>query len=343
MIQKKLIKVFQEEIASGKIVENGQIPTFRTLSCRYDCSVATVKRMVDDLTRMGLLRAVRGRGTFVAGHTAMEEVSTERSSQIGAILLDDQFLDAMEHCKDEFLQEGWMFSIYRSTPDAQSPEREKNFLQKARDLAFSAIVMEASPIPPVNTELFLRMRSDGMKIIHLSPYLDDMSAECAFLPDFRSAGLLAAVKAALAGYRGIVFFPADNEAPFSRLVDSGIRQIADEISLTVLENAPRGRDMKVIGSFLQNMPERTAVVALDTELGRDIMDTAAAAGMVLRRDFGIVSIMESPKDKSSHSYLTFDFNAIIRDALHFAIDRSHSPFESVCRCYPAHFRDQNTL
>lgn len=342
MVQKKLIKTLQEEIRSGAIVENGQIPTFRDLSSRYGCSVATVKRMVDDLTRMGLLRVVRGRGTFVAGHPEAE-LSVERSAQIGAILLDDQFLDTLEHCKDEFLREGWMFSVYRSTPDAQSPEREKNFLEKARDLAFSAIIMEASPIPPVNTELFRRMRSDGMKIIHLSPYLDDMSSECAFLPDFRSAGLLAAVKAALAGYRRIAFFPADNEAPFSRLVDAGIRQIADEIPLTVQGNAPRGRNLKVIGSFLKTMPERTAVVALDTELGRGILETAAESGLVLRRDFGIVSIMESPKDRSNHSYLTFDFETITRDALRFAIDRSHSPFESVCRCYPAHFRDLNTL
>ena len=102
-----------------------------------------------------------------------------------------------------------MFSIYRSTPDAQSPERERSFLRKAQELAFSAIVIEASPIAPVNTDFFRRMRSDGMKVIHLSPYIDDMSAECAFLPDFRSAGLLAAVKAALAGYESITFFPAD--------------------------------------------------------------------------------------------------------------------------------------
>ena len=91
-----------------------------------------------------------------------------------------------------------------------------------------------------------------------------------------------------------------------------IRQIADEIPLTVQENAPRGRNLKVIGSFLKTMPERTAVVALDTELGRGILETAAESGLVLRRDFGIVSIMESPKDRSNHSYLTFDFETITR-------------------------------
>ena len=56
MVQQKLVKTFQKEIESGAIVENGQIPTFRDLSRRYSCSVTTVKRMVDDLARLGLLR-----------------------------------------------------------------------------------------------------------------------------------------------------------------------------------------------------------------------------------------------------------------------------------------------
>ncbi len=341
MVQQKLVKTFQKEIESGTIVEDGQIPTFRDLSRRYSCSVTTVKRMVDDLARLGLLRVIRGRGTFVTGQE--EGAAQGRSQQIGAIVLDDQFLDTLERCKEDFLSQGWMFSVYRSTPDAQSPERERNFLQKAQDLAFSAIIIEASPIAPVNTDFFRRMRSDGMKVIHLSPYIDDMSAECAFLPDFRSAGLLAAVKAALAGYRNITFFPAESRAPFSRLVDEGIRQIADEISLAVLEHAPATRDPETIRAFLKNMPGRTAVVCLDSEMGSGAIRCAREIGMEIRKDFGVVSIMESPKDRSSHSFMTFDFERIIRDALNFAIDRNRSPFEAVCRYYPAHFCDLNTL
>lgn len=147
MVQQKLVKAFQKEIESGAIVENGQIPTFRDLSRRYSCSVTTVKRMVDDLARLGLLRVIRGRRNFVAGQEK-EAVAPERSQLIGAIILDDQFLDTLEQCKDDFLGQGWMFSIYRSTPDAQSPERERSFLRKAQELAFSAIVIEASPIAP---------------------------------------------------------------------------------------------------------------------------------------------------------------------------------------------------
>lgn len=342
MVQQKLVKAFQKEIESGAIVENGQIPTFRDLSRRYSCSVTTVKRMVDDLARLGLLRVIRGRGTFVAGQEK-EAVGPERSQLIGAIILDDQFLDTLEQCKDDFLGQGWMFSIYRSTPDAQSPERERSFLRKAQELAFSAIVIEASPIAPVNTDFFRRMRSDGMKVIHLSPYIDDMSAECAFLPDFRSAGLLAAVKAALAGYESITFFPADSRAPFSRLVDAGIRQIAGEIPLAVLENAPATRDPEAVRAFLRTVPRRTAVVCLDSEMGSCTIRCAQEEGMEIRKDFGVVSIMESPGDKSTHSFMTFDFEKITRDALNFAIDRNRSPFEAVCHCYPAHFCDLNTL
>ncbi|HCS36183.1 MAG TPA: GntR family transcriptional regulator, partial [Sphaerochaeta sp.] len=55
----------QNKILSGYWPEDAMIPTELELCKKHDVSRITVRRALDDLVQMGLIRRARGKGSFV--------------------------------------------------------------------------------------------------------------------------------------------------------------------------------------------------------------------------------------------------------------------------------------
>lgn len=62
----RLISALSQDIKSGKLRSGDRLPPHRDLAWRLQIGVATVTKAYAALERQGLLRTVRGRGTFVA-------------------------------------------------------------------------------------------------------------------------------------------------------------------------------------------------------------------------------------------------------------------------------------
>ena len=340
MARKDILQLFRQEIDNGTIVNDSLIPTFRQLGERYSCSAATVKRMVDQLESHGILHTIRGRGTFVAG----AEITPKRNYKqiIGCIVLDDQFKTELERVKDDYLMQKCFFSIYNASADAQSPEREKRFLELANEQEFCAIIMEATPVEPVNTALFKRMRFDGMKIIHLSPYLDDMSDECFSMPDFYAAGQLGIVKCEVKQYRNLVFLRGNERAPFVNAWEKGVQQMSQNMNIRILPDI-NGREDAELLTELHALPHSTAIFSVNTELGERVLQLARLHGINIPGDLGLMSLSQSVHSESRHSHFSFDYNMIMNDALTYCNDRNINALETVQKYYPPSFVDMRTL
>jgi GntR family transcriptional regulator len=61
----QLVQILREQILSGRLGPNDQLPTEETLCQAYGVSRGTVRRAITTLTYEGLIRAEQGRGTFV--------------------------------------------------------------------------------------------------------------------------------------------------------------------------------------------------------------------------------------------------------------------------------------
>jgi len=336
-------RIRQDATNGGSILlPGGKLPSLRALAEHYRCGLATVQRAIDRLETEGLLRVVRGRGTFLLGST--DAPARRKSKMLGAILLEGSFMHEFHSRKEMYLADGWLFSIYDATPDHQSPEKERLFLENANTQNFAGVIIEASPYQPTNQELFLRLRSDGCKVIHTVPYLDDMSGECYFLVDYQQNAELATLKVALAGYKEILYVGRPRTAPHVGLIEKGIANIVADADLHVLGRlCVQHKETEAILQALSSLPRQSAILCFDTELGEIVRYCCGKLGRTIPKDFGLVSVINSFAVNPQHSHVVNDPGTILTDILAYAMDNRRSPFENIHRLYRGTFCDLGTL
>ena len=338
----KIIDVLRDDIAANRIVSDGKLPSMREVSSRYKCGTTTVKRAFDLLEQEGIIRVVRGQGTFVIGHK--DAPQQKKSKLIGAILLNGALMCEISAIKDQYLQNGWLFSIYDATLDHQSPEKEKLFLTNAMKQNFSCFIISASPIEPVNTELFMKLRAQGCKVIHTVPYKKDMSDECYFFTDYAQAAGLATWKIAAAGYKNIVYLGRETTAPHVEYVNEGVQNTICDSGLNLVQSfTVHHKESEAIIECLKQLPPQTAILSFDTEIGEIVSHCAARLGKKIPGDFGLVSILNVFGITASHSSTCGDIRALVNDLMAYATDETRSPFDRVQRIYRNSFCDKGTL
>ncbi|MBR2723123.1 MAG: GntR family transcriptional regulator [Lentisphaeria bacterium] len=338
----KLVDIIRNDIENNKIVEDGKLPTLRQLAVRYQCGTTSVKRAFDLLEQDGIIRVVRGRGNFVIGHK--DAPKQKKSKLIGTILLNSAFMCELAAVRDKYLQDGWLFSMYDASFDRQSPEKEKLFLRNAMKQNFSSFIITASPIEPVNTELFMQLRANGSKVIHLSAYKEDMSDECCFLTDYEHSASLAVWKIAAANYKNILYIGRENTAPHVSKIEKGIKNTLADTGLNLIDSfTVHYKESDNIIEHLQKLPPSTAILAFDTEIGEIVSWCAQRFGKSAPADFGLVSIMEVFGVNANHSYTAGNISEIVSDVLEYAIDEKISPLETFHKYYRNTFCDKKTL
>lgn len=338
----KIIDILRDDIASNRIVTDGKLPPMREVSSRYKCGTTTVKRAFDLLEQEGVIRVIRGQGTFVIGHE--DAPQQKKSKLIGAILLNGALMCEISAMKDEYLKKGWLFSIYDASVDRQSPKKEKLFLTSAMKQNFSCFIIAASPLEPVNTELFMRLRAQGCKVIHTAPYKKDMSDECYFFIDYAHAAGLATWKIATAGYKNVVYLGRENTAPHVEYINEGVENTISDAGLNLVQSfTVHHKETEAIIECLKQLPPQTAIISFDTEIGEIVNHCAERLGKSAPRDFGLVSILNVFGINASHSSTHWDVRKIVSDLMEYATDETQTPFDRVQRMYRCKFCDKGTL
>ena len=294
-MKRQYLYALEEDIASGQFGNNSRLPSFRELAAKYECSIASIKSAVDTLQAKGLVESIHGKGTFFTDRGKVPLPRTERKKIIGAILLRNGWLEAMEAMKLEYQQKGWFLALYDACADMQDPRKEKEFLEMALREGFTGILLAATPIQPVNTRLFSDMRRKGMKIAHIAYYQNDMSHETYFLLDY-AAGLEMAVRQAEEhGFSTILPIRDGSRAPVFNLIEQSLQAIKTPLHILetrrcqmkyaewvsekkLYDDEQRNREANNAFLPLADLSRDTLILAYRAETAHEILQVFREAG-----------------------------------------------------------------
>ena len=331
MITDTIINTLRNDLQSDHYKQAGQLPPFRDLAQRYNCSPASIKRAVDYLRREGLLLSA-GKRIFLA-NAAPRGSYIKRNRVIGIIVLNDSSRKTIENIKETWLKKGWLLAVYNASEDHQASERERQFLLTAEAEGFTAVIMTATPLEPCNTALFPKLRHEGMKIAHLNPYRKEMEEECYFMPDWRATGRLAVSQAAMYGYRRIAYVNNRNVPPFKEWQFEGIQEMTYGLGLELLP------EVDLDASQISALSTDTAYLCASP-------DSALALQQRLRKNGKslVISLSESLDSNNNEVYdaeVVFNSAEQLNAALEYATDESIGSLERVQRLFPPIFKTKN--
>ncbi len=330
----------RRDIAAGRFPSGKQLPGFRELAAQYDCSRGTIENAVRILADEGVLRTIQGRGTFLANVGTPPPRKANRI--VGAVLLRNCWLEAMEKLRDEYLKKGWFISTYCSSEDLQNPAAEKQFLEHALAQNFAAVILVGTPLEPLNTELYRKMRRAGMKVLHLTHYRDDMSGEAAILPDYRMAGVLGCSAAVMRGYRNIVYIARTPAlSPSTRWRQTGMEEMIGALQLNRLKDILIPHHGGNIGDadfikflpFLKRLPPGTAILADSCDLlyaFHLFRDRAGVSGEPLFE----LSLSGTSPLAPLLNHISFDYEESIRLAMDYVMNNTFLPLAPFQKSLP---------
>ena len=84
-VSEQMAAVLRDEIRSGVLGPNGQIPSLRDLTERFGVATATAQKVVDSLRREGLIYTSPGRGSFVRDPLPDSEPEEQHSPEYLAV------------------------------------------------------------------------------------------------------------------------------------------------------------------------------------------------------------------------------------------------------------------
>lgn len=347
----------RKDILSGDFTDSAAIPSFRELAVRYHCGFATVTRAIKVLQEEGLLVTVHGKGTFVAGTSLQPKM--KQANIVGVVTLAGRWTVAFENLKHEWIDKGWFLSRYDASSDMQDPEYERKFILKAQSERFSSLVMVATPNESNNAPLFKRLRHEGLKIAHLSPFQVDMSRECYFLFDHFGTGRSAVAKALESGYKHVAFIEVKKgmSPPFVSIAFTGVDSMVKELGLPRCpvisaipwenQKAPMEEIIQIEAALIPRLlsfPKRTAFICSQFELGSAIYAVLVKAGVRVPEDYGVVALDESYLPvKPEISFFSFDYMRQVKAALEYATDGKINSAQMVQQLFPPRFNCHKTL
>lgn len=107
----------KEEIIDGKIVEDEQLPSIRSLAKDLKISILTVKKAYDELESEGYLKSVQGKGSFVSSKND-EFIKEERLKELENHMREIIKISNLYEISKKELYDLFEF-IYRSESDGE--------------------------------------------------------------------------------------------------------------------------------------------------------------------------------------------------------------------------------
>lgn len=181
-----------EEITNGRYGKGDMLPTENEIAESYEVSRITTKKALGMLVEEGVIRRVRGKGSFVInvpeskGARTLKQVNS--SNLIGLVIPDfsDGYAGEMLKAIEEDAARLGLFVVLRRSQGLQSLEQEA--IESLIDLGVKGLII--MPVHGENyNQLILRLVLDGFPVVFVDRYLKGISSSFVTTDNVHSAKL----------------------------------------------------------------------------------------------------------------------------------------------------------
>lgn len=294
-------------IEENKFSSNSKIPSENALSRRLSVSRETVRRALDRLVEEGLLRRVRGSGTYIEKEAALSWELGDSGGRLKiGLILQGQDSDA-----NSSLMEGIRSVLSPDHVDLRTFLTDNKFanerrcLQSVMNQGFQGFIVDgvkASLLNP-NLDCYQKIYQKRIPVIFYNNYYKNLKCPRVVVNDLRCAEELIGLLIRN-GHRNIAgIFVSDNYQSIEKfqgmaatLQKNGVDYQDDYIKWCVSNEAHDVRFARSIDRFLKGLPHCTAVVCCNYMIYRLVRQVLEKQGRRVPQDCSLVCFDYSRED-----------------------------------------------
>ncbi len=240
-IEKELVKEIRERRRNGRL----KLPDENVLAEQFSVSRKTLRNALDRLKKRNVIKAIKGKGTFIVSSGALSSLNL--TSMIGIIA--PNFKHPMETAIVEGVREylsGCELDLVLWSSEA-NPATEAKYLKRAQEIGISGLIWWPH-LPAVNHEFVYKMSEDGFPMIMVDRQYPGL--DCPVVEPNHYTGMLEAVKYLISlGHKRIGFITGSQEQ--RELVES--IKLREQAYLDALQQADLPIDERLIISLEPDM------------------------------------------------------------------------------------------
>lgn len=316
----------RERVEDGRLGAGEPIASISDLADRYDIAYGTARKAIRELVDEGVLVSEWGKGTFVAPCRDPEE---KNDGLIALAYPLGRYADVLHQLQEDVTQRGGMLTLHNCVEDNKDPEVERKFLESVKSSGFRGVGLFASPVPPLNTDLYADLRAEGIKVALLARPQYDVTEEAVFLPNHRRGGYCVVRELSQRGYEKIVFVGSRDLAVYKEWILEGARRAESQTEATVqavrqgieFEAAPSLVDGACVDEWMASLEENTAAVAFRAQFAARLEDARQRMESDVKNDICVVSCFLDPLPGYEHlPRIEYDVPELLEKTVDYLLD-----------------------
>jgi len=291
----QLTDTLRAAIQSGRYGFGAKLPSENELTRLYACSRQTVRQALSILDAEGLTERVRGSGTFVKG-TRVKHVWMHNVAVVSTYISEYILPSMLAGIQQELSANGYTAMFFATNNRVDS---ERRILNELMHKPIDGLLVEGtkSALPNPNLDLYRNLRSQGIPVVFLNGFYQDLTDFPHVVTDDRQGGYTATNFLIHKGHRKIAgIFKNDDRQGHERylgyssaLIEHGLDLIDDN----VLWFTTHTRADMVNRYGLQTVEGCTAVVCYNDEVAVPLLNLILHSGKNVPQDMAMISFDHS--------------------------------------------------
>lgn len=307
-----IVTDIKEQVANGVLLPGSKIKSENELSEEYGLSRQTVRHSIAVLEEDGLVRRVKGSGTYITDNALTDRSNRKKVAVVTTYVNNYIFPQMIQHMEKVLADSGYMVQIY-FTYNRISKEREiLEGIIEADEVAGIIIEATKSNLPNPNLKYFEKLKQMHIPVLFINTYYEELNMPHVSINDVQ-AGALATEHVIEKGHTKIggVFKLDDGQGAkryfgfLETINKAGINISGNDIVWfdTVDIESPENIE-SLYERIHSRLGSRTAIVFYNDEVATKLMEAFRKHGIKVPDDISIIGIDDSVASTNEEDHIT---------------------------------------